>query len=413
MSAHLRSSLRTGLLPIAWGLGLVFAAVAVKAQERPWYVGASQSFTHDSNVFRTNTNGESDTVSGTGLLAGVDIPFGRQRFSASASAQSNRHQNHKELNNTGYSLTSALDLATVERLSGTLRYMARQDLADFGLAPGAPANVEKSQQFTASARWGLAARLGLTGGIESRKLNYTVASYRNFTQKAGSVGLQWGGTGLLTAGVGLRVTKGDYPQALVHAAVIPVDPLLPIIPAVFGPDKTDRNDIDFNATWTPTGLSTVSGRVSVTHETHSESAFPTLSAITGSVLWDYKPTGRLAFKTSLTRDTGSETSFSPSLLPDTTSSTQVNFNRINTVVQLGVSYELTAKIGLNAGTTHTQSSLNSALGSSSGEASDSYTLGARYVPTRTISLLCNLAHQSRSNLYSANVASCLAQITLP
>ena len=64
------------------GLAVISLASAscVVAETNPYYVGVSQAFTHESNVFRVATGQaeSSDTYSTTSLLAGIDQPFGRR-----------------------------------------------------------------------------------------------------------------------------------------------------------------------------------------------------------------------------------------------------------------------------------------------------------------------------------------------
>jgi predicted porin len=397
--------------PLAWALGLAFAASPALAQESPWYIGASLGFKHDSNVFRTLDNEKSETATNAGVLAGLDIPFGRQRFFANGAAQTNRHKEFKELDNTSYSLTSGLDLQTVEHLSGGVRYSTRRNLAEFGLTQGAQGNIERSDQLSVSARWGILSYLGIEAGAERRELQYTVTKDREFTQDVASAGLIWGTSGVLTLKLGVRATKGDFPQTLIKPAVV-IDPALPPIPAVFGPDETDRKDIDLTAVWSPTGISTLTGRLSKTRETHSEPSFPTLSAWTGGVTWDYKPGGRLSFTTSLSRDTGSNTTFIPSPLPGLLPDTQLEYNRINTVFQAGATYELTGKIVLNAAAVYRDGDVSSSRGGTGTERSKHLELGVRYRPTRTVSLGCNVGYSDRPAVYTATVTGCSAEVTL-
>src|SRR5450631_4768822 len=56
----------------------------------PYYVGVSQGFTHDSNVFRI-PSGPSDNFSTTSLLGGFDQPISRQRIFGSGSVSLNRY----------------------------------------------------------------------------------------------------------------------------------------------------------------------------------------------------------------------------------------------------------------------------------------------------------------------------------
>jgi len=377
--------------------------MGVLAQERsPYYIGVTQSFTHDSNVFRTANGQIGDTTSGTGLVAGIDQQISRQRVYADGSVQANRHKNVDQLNNTSYSLNAGLDWSTVEFLSGTLRYTTARNQANFGVV-GIPAatgtNLETTQQFLASARYGLTSELAFDVGAEHRSLSYSdpASANRNYTQNVGSAGLRWGKPSLFTFGIGGRLTKGKTPDFQA------TDPKA---------DELTRKDIDLTAEWLPTGFSTVNARVSVTHESHTVATGSNVRGQTGSLGWIYKPTGKLSFSTSLSRDTGTETTFSIPTV-DGTAAKRVDDNRLTTTAQLGVKYELTAKIstGLNA---------RQSRGTSSGPTGDdkvnAYGLTATYEATRNVSLGCNYSRESRSGggvqSYSVDLIGCTAQLSL-
>src|SRR6266436_4482934 len=132
MPKQLRAIARIALRPMPLAIGLAFTHCAM-AETSPYYIGVSQAFTHDNNVFRRPDNGTlpvlADTLSSTGLLGGIDQPFGRQHFFANGTAATNRHKNLDQLNNTSYGLAAGLDWSTVERLSGNVRASANQSLA--------------------------------------------------------------------------------------------------------------------------------------------------------------------------------------------------------------------------------------------------------------------------------------------
>ncbi|MBP8272702.1 MAG: hypothetical protein KAX42_12585, partial [Sphaerotilus sp.] len=117
------SSLNT-LRPLALtlaGLACLAAGTTAHAETSPYYIGASQRFTHNSNVFyNTDASARSDTISSTGVRLGLDQPISRQRLSASLSANVNRYSKLDALNNTDYALETRLDWQTVDRLSGNV-----------------------------------------------------------------------------------------------------------------------------------------------------------------------------------------------------------------------------------------------------------------------------------------------------
>lgn len=380
---------------------LALAAGSVGAQERsPYYIGLSQSFTHDDNVFRSATNQVSETISSTGVLAGFDQPIGRQRLYGDATAQVHRYRNLDHLDNKSYSLSAGLDWETIESLSGQLRYAARNSLADFGTLDGATVPSDQiTQQMLANVRYGISSKLLFDAGYEHRRLDYRSATYaeREFTQDSVNAGLRWGTTGLLTVGLAYRLTEGSTPQA---------SPNPPF------EDELERRDVDLTVVWTPTGFSTLNARISSTKETHTLRSTAEVSAVTGAISWNYRPTPKLNFTTSLVRDTGTETTFLTT--PDSgTTALPVDSSRLSTTAQLDVGYAMTSKISLSGDARHRKGTLASGAGD---EKVTGYGLGLSYAPTRSTSLGCNVMRENRdvsgATAYSATTSSCSAQITL-
>lgn len=402
------------------------------AEPNPYYIGVSQAFSRDSNLFRSPDNqpATSDVYSTTGLLGGINQPFGRQRFYVDANVKRNIYQDITQLNNTGYGLAVGLDWETIERLSGTLSYSENRTLARYGADDGpqiTKRNLEKNRELLARARLGLVSTFALEGSLTHRQLDYSAAefAFHEFEQNSGSLGLLYRPSGLLTLGAALRYTKGKYPFA-VQAN-----------PGVLQRDDFDRKDLDLTSVWVPTGLSTVSARLSFTRETHEALASRDLSGATGALTWDYKPTGKLAFTTALIRDTGAESSFNRfggAAAANTGGNANANANanaignnsRLSSALQLRALYEVTAKIKLESNARYARRKLVNTFalttgGSSTDAGSDrtaELSIGARYEPTRVWLLGCDLARQQRSSSssvsypYSVNQASCSAQLKL-
>ncbi len=384
--------------------GLALTAATAFAQERsPYYIGASQAFTRDSNLYRTPTNEISDTVSSTGILAGLDQPIGRQRLYGDVSAQVNRYNREGRLNNNSYALTAGLDWETVGFLSGTLRYNIQRGLADFASLEGSVTPSEQTtKQLTATVRYGLTSRVSLDAGYEARRLDYASAAFadRNLEQDTVSAGIRWGGSGsALVLGLGVRAGEGRSPQ------FSPVPPY---------EDEFKRRDVDLLVTWTPSPFSTVNGRLSATKETHSIGSAADVSGLTGSLSWDYRPTAKLGLIATIGRETGTESIFT-STSSDSTGLQRADRSRINNTAQLEARYAATSKISLSADTRWR----DGRLASGGDETVTGYGIGIRYEPTRSIILGCNAGVEKRDaqagaidNSYSATTTHCSAQILL-
>jgi hypothetical protein len=399
---------------LAAACALAFGASAHAQEESPYYIGVQQTFTHDSDILRQSGEG-SDTISSTGVLGGLNLHLGRQRVYADATANSNRFDRFDQFNNTSYSLSAGLDWETVEHLSGNLRYITSENLIDYGAfdVPTTVKDVQKLQQWIANARYGITSTFAVDGGVQHRSVDFSAAQDpRDYKENVARVGLNWGTSGLLVFRLGLRATKSDYPSAVISPFVPgqpDAIPPIPSIPAVYGEDKINRKDIDLSATWTPSGLSTLTGRLSSTRQTHSQPGIPKLSGLTGALGWIYKPTGKLTFNTSLSRDTGSETLFAN--LPQGIIPVRGDNDRFGTALGVKVDYALSAKVLLNASVNHRNTGSTTVRGTGD-SSTDRVALGASYQPTRSVSLSCNINRESRDNAYGVNVASCSAQFVL-
>ncbi len=385
----------------------------------PYYIGANQSITRDSNVYRT-PEATADTYYSTGLLGGIDQPFGRQRFYANGNVQLNRYQNQDTQNNTSYGLRTGLDWSTIERISGSVNLSLNQGLASYGGSGTVPLrkkNVQSNDQFGANVKWGEASLLSLNAGYTHNRLRYSAEEYTGseLNQDAIAAGVTYRPSALLSLGAGLRHTRGRYP-GLSEA----------------NGNSFTRNDLDLTTVWNASGQSTVSARLSIGRQSYGGGSARDFSGLTGSLAWAYKPTGKLSFNTVLLRDTGNETSFAN--LASSTGTKPVTLNgdnsRITNSISVNALYLATGKIRANAGVRYVRRSLAestavSSTGQQSLSGSDSsrgVTLGANYAPARNWLLACDLARDSRtasqdaifgnlSYTYSVNTATCSAQFT--
>jgi hypothetical protein len=400
--------------PLPMLLAAVLAGLAGRAaaEANPYTVGVSQAFTRDSNIFRAPDGFDrvSDTISSTGLLGAVDQPFGRQRFYANGLVRYNKYLDHDELNNVGYTLSTGLDWSTINRLSGRLSYSTDRSLANYSSTSNTIVdfrgkNLQKTQQFDATVQYGLVALLSLEGGYNHRSIDYSAPIFApsNFRQDAVSAGLKYRPSGALTLGAGLRTTRGKYPDTFPQEV------------------RFRRNDIDLTADWVASGLSTISGRLSYGRIRYANNLGPDFNAVTGALSWDYRPTGKLHFTTSLSRDTGQETRFYSPVLGDVRSATN---SRLTTAGQLRALYDVTGKIQLYGTGAYARRTINGIpnLGDQGHDRTRSLAAGVKWLPLRSLQLACDLTREVRTTdlgvqsgityPYHVNTAGCSAQLTL-
>lgn len=395
------------LLAVAAGLALSGAALA-QSSTRPWYVGLTQDFSHESNVLGGAAGSEtSDTIATTTLRGGVNLPFGRQRFFANAALN---HQNYSDLsarNNNGYDLGAGLDWSTVERLSGSVTFNAGRRQADFnvgGIVPVSISNLERTEDFNARARLGADTQLAFEAGVGQRRVSFTAPEFasREYKQDSGNLGLTYRPSGILTLGTGVSAQRTKY-----------------VVPAVgqTAADRSDRQDVYATATWVPTGASTVNARIAVGKTEYDQAAAADFKGVTGSLAWTWRPTGLLNLTTSLSRDTGQESGFLR-LTPGTTVSAS-DFSRVTNSLSVRAGYELTGKINLSAGLGYARRDLvDGFTGISGNDNTTTLSAGATWAALRTLSLGCNASRESRSSSgagsssFDSNRFGCFGQFML-
>lgn len=396
-------------------LGLASAsAVNAQAPDSPYYLGVSQGFTWEDNLFRVRGSAEKtqDVISTTSLLAGFNRPLGRQRFFGDGIVRYNRYDKSSQLDNTGYGVKVGWDWETIGRLSGTLSYTADQSQAAFGVeAPllTTKRNTERGQQFLARGQLGgTTSLLSLETIYIHRRLDYSAVEFaaQEFDQDSLSLGLLYRPSGILTLGIAGRGTRGRYPAGSVVAPV-------------GGENKFDRSDIDLTAVWVPTGLSKVSGRLSYSKEDHDRNNARDFSGVTGALAWEYKPTGKLTFTTDFLRDTGSESTFQRAIAANAIATTVGNTSQVSNAIQVRALWEFSAKVQFDASARYIERDLVTTTPPASGtDRTTNALIGARWAPTRNWTLGCNFGYEKHdgsqlvSPPYEANVAGCSVQFLL-
>jgi hypothetical protein len=396
------------LRPCAVATASGLLCLAAQAQTSPYYVGASQRFEHQTNVFQAASNEVSDTISSTSLLAGLDQPIGRQRLQASATVTANRYQNRSELNHNAYSLLAGLDWETVGNLSGNITADASQSLADFnpsGLLGVTSNNTTRTSGLRGVARLGVVTRLTVEAGGATRTTRYSNPLYvlRNLDINEVFGGVRYRPAGSLVLGLALRATRGEYPNFRNPA------------PGSYTPEGFKRNNVDLTAEWPISGASRVDARMSVGKDTYETLTARDYSGVTGAVTWRWQASGRTSVAVGYTRTSGDEATLNttPGQIPYATSATRLSDTMFSTV-----SYDLTGKIKLNAGVTWVDGSTVSLVGGSDTvDRGYNASLGAVWEATRAIRAGCDVTQRSRNATsgsagYDAASVGCFGQILL-
>lgn len=377
-------------------------AAQAESDNGPFYIGASLGLNHVSNIYRLPEASvpNSDEVMTSSLLAGLDKPLGRQRFFADAVWRDNRYRRERSLDHAGYSLSAGMDWAALDKLGGRVLVRSTRNLAQYNLSSELnqfrEKNLERNELLEASARYGLAGKLSLEGGLAHQSRDFSAEAYRvlNFKQDSVFAGLGWRSSGALRFGLTGRHTDGSgYARLLVFVL----------------PNDYRRQDLELSSEWTPSAASTLNARLGVSRIDNSSSGIDNYSGLTGRLGWQWEPSGRLKLNAAIARDTIQENYFKGG------NSLGAEVNRVTNSLQLGASYTLAAKLLLEGGLN--VSRLDRSDNGAASERSQGFNIGLRWQPTRHSQLGCQYTRDERRSEiatlnYSASSYGCYGQLTL-
>ena len=403
---------------LAAALAAAASGGAWAEEPNPYYIGATASLSHDSNVYRT-PNGRGDTYGGIGLVAGFDQSINRQRLYADLNLRSNRYAREKTLDNISYGLNAGWDWATIEKLSGGVSVGASQGLAAYNYnstgQPTTARDVLNTEQLGARVMWGGDGALNLTAAYGYNHISYTETVANDASQHSASLSGSYRVGPTLRLGTGLRLTRGAQPQAFQTA------------PGVYESNKTTGRNIDFTADWRSTAQTFLNARISWTNRTNSGLNNRDFSGLTGGLTANYAPTSRLGFNASLSRDTAANsTLFSQTNpIPGQSGANQTANNQTFNNFGVGASYAVTSKISLNSGLQYRHGNLVDQIFVGTMSVSNEHTdntfdasIGLNYAVARNWSMNCKYEYLKRDvsgtlpYAYNANVIGCTARFTL-
>jgi len=370
--------------------GCVVGVVPAVAQEQgssPYYLGVTQSFTRDTNILR-RTVAVSDTVSATGLRAGVDQSFGRQRANVELDVTRNRYSQNSQYNNTAYGANGRLDWETIERISGTLSANADRSFYRSTSYTGSDRNLQTNRGGALQVVVGTVTRWSIDGSLTTNRSTYSATPSYDLRQNGVGLGLRYRPSDALSLRTGVRRTKGSYLTRQL--------------------DFT-RDDLDFDSRVEVSGASRISTRLSVTRTNYDTVGVRDFHGWTGSLGWNWRPTGKSQLDLTATRDNsvGSVNQYAQ-LLNDYAGDT-----RLTNSLALRGTWEVTGKVGLNAGLSYARRTLdNSFIGvgatslvlGSGKDNTKTASLGVRYLPLRNVDLGCSFSWEDR-NVSSQGVSS--------
>jgi hypothetical protein len=389
----------------------------------PYYIGVSQAFTHDSNVYRV-PDGPGDTFSSTSLLGGFDQLLGRQRLFGRAVVSGNRYQDETNLNNVSYSAFVGVDWETIEHLSGRVSGNFNRGLSSApagGSTPVTAQNIADTQTIEALIRWGGPSLLTLEGGASYSNVGYSSPQYvgSEFNKSSANVGLFYHGGGPFRVGIGVRADATRSPNAFVDPATGQVQST-----------RLNGQYVDLFADYDVTGQIVTNLRLSYTRQENSAGGTD-LSGWTGALGVSWQVTSKTSLRVDAARDAGFN-STTYNTFAFTPTATGIAFtpvvgvfqnNQITASAGISANYAATAKISTFASARYYRAHQINVVAGGGAAAPDvidianTYSLGANYEITRNWGAACTMAYERRevsggtNYTYDAKTIGCSTQFT--
>jgi hypothetical protein len=388
---------------------LVAALVCLEAHaDTPLSLTISQTMIYDSNIQRDNNQKYRDFVSSTGARLDFEKSYGRQTYTAGGQVALNRYKNTPLADNDSFDIDLGLSSTISSDWLVNLKHSSSRSLQDFG-DQGTNRFREEITSNTTSAdvQYGLHGRWSFTGSASHRTDRYDNGVLQDKNTDRFRVGLRYSPTDLLYFDAGLSPSK--------------IDPQNPALRATLRYDPIKRMDADVYTSWVVTGYSKFSGRLGWTQEQHEERfAYRDFRGLTGNVVWNFTPAGKVSYRLVLDRDTNNSGG-------ESFGTVQLNRARLNTGLSGSATWSATSKLAVTGklnvkSIKETTDVVFLTLGGASDSRSSSGTyrsvgLGLSYSPTRMSLFRCDVEAYKRSETefaigYDGETVSCSAAITL-
>ncbi len=355
------------------------SALPQQAPQSPYYIGVQQSFTHESNpaFAPSGTPKFSDWFSTTTLRAGANQPISRQRFFADGELRYNKYAHRDELNSTGYSLTAGIDWATIDRISGTLTAHADRGRSR-AIFPGGGAaisltNIERSEELRALGRIGGPTAITFELGGSYRQVDLSEYAFRSYKRTGVHGAVLYRLSSATTIGTGIALARTKYES-----------------------DTAGRKEAYVQGSWTPSSATDVQVRLGATSVRYDVIKAQDFKGLTGNMVWNWRPTAKIAVATTAARDVGSDIGYLR--LTPGQNVTAADFSSLTNTLGVRATYEATAKILVDTGLSWSRRNIDN-LFLSTNRGSDTSTvlsLGARWFPIRSTSLGCQVSREQRN-----------------
>lgn len=428
---------------------VMLAPLAGQAQTSPYYLGVSQTFGYDSNIFRLPDRTEvqqpgggvtviepesSGLISTTLLLVGLDQPIGRQRVYGNLSAGYSSYSNQSQLNSPRYALTAGVDWDTVNKLSGNAEFTSGLRLGAYGdrdVPTGLGDNQETYNRLKLLGRLGdwQRSRYWFEAGyiydqvrndvdferavpfrVETDPvtgapfLRFTDGYKRDDRSHAFTLGVRHRWSGALVLGAGVRTES--LSEEVERRLIDPAGSLSTTL-------DSRRNDFDLFANLNPGDGNQLNARLSYGNRDYDNPGVLDTSGWSGSLRWGWQPTAKLDSSLRLLYDTEDREEGG-------TSAAASAGNEETLAVEWRLRYEISAKLAADLSASWYRRDYERLGGFTDDDTS--FQLALTWAALRNTTVGCSLGFDKRDSSYQgplsgrssydATTTSCYAQVML-
>ena len=326
-------------------LALAAFAASASADYSPWFVGATATARHESNLLQLGDGAlvpadesRGDTLLTTALQAGFDQHLGRQRAWADLSLRDNRYASNTGFDNLGYTADAGLEWWSALATLGHMRV--------------------------------------------SNSISDPAVQELDYSRDDASASLQWQPSDLATLAATLSDSQGVYPNYAPGVA-----------------DRFSQPGLQFSANVQPSGASNLDVALGYSQTRYDVNQARDFSGLTGHIAWTWQPHGHLTLSTRLGRDSG-QNSFATTLFGVAGAS---DYSQLVNSLSGSASYAATAKLSFTASLLIVQRRLvdtilleGQSLDATGRDHTLTLALGARWNPLRSLGFGCDLSLTQRS-----------------
>ncbi len=254
-----------------------------------------QTLEHDSNIFRlpVGLSRQADTYGVTTLGMKFDKRYGLQRIELDVNAQDYRYKNNSPLDFTAINYAAAWRWSLTPRFIGNVTADRREYIDNTSLVQSTGVvnrRTEEAKRVDGEYEIGSAVRL--LGGVFERSVNNSaaVSALSDATVTGGEAGAKYVFLTGNTLAYRYRKGNGDYSG----------------LPTTTVPSRHFSDvEHEFSFEWTPTGSTTVQGRVAHLERKRDASEGSEFSGVVGRVNANWTVTGKTRIEAGVIRDIAS------------------------------------------------------------------------------------------------------------